>query len=156
MKMNRKTKVAVSVVAGFLALGALAGCQTPVAPEGGVRIDNQNTETPTLNTVRVIDNSLATYQGRSFKVKSVLDVEQVNVGTSATGFPNITVQLRNKSAGEIALEVRTSWFDASGRPVDPAKSWTRIFARPMSMVTYDQGSINQTAKQYFVEVRAAQ
>lgn len=139
--------------AGVLALSA---CATPERPEGGYRIDNQNTVSPTLNTVRVIDGSLAQYKNRKNEVKTVLDVERVNISRSGTGFPQISVELRNKVEADIPLEVRTHWYDASGRPVDTPTSWTRVFARPMSLALYQQTSINPQATQYYVEVRGAQ
>lgn len=137
-------------------IALVAGCQTPPPPEGGYRIDSQNFVNPTLNTVRVIDGSLARYVGRNYRVATVLDVERVNLSRSETGFPRISVELRNKSSFDIPLEVRTSWYDASGRPVDAATSWTRLHAKPMSMVLYEQVSISPAASQYYVEVRGAQ
>lgn len=141
-----------AAIAGALALGA---CQTNT-PEGGYRIDNMNTASPTLNTVRVIDGSLARYVNRKFKVESALDVERINLSRTETGFVRISLELRNQTDQEIPLEVRTSWYDASGRPVDAAGSWTRVFARPMSSALYEQVSINPSAEQYYVEVRGAQ
>jgi uncharacterized protein YcfL len=111
---------------------------------------------PTLNTVRVIDSDLAQFKNRKWQVRTVLDVERINLSRSETGFPRISVELRNKAGQEIPLEVRTSWYDASGRPVDAAASWTRVFAKPMSMALYEQVSTSQAASQYYVEVRAAQ
>lgn len=135
---------------------ALAGCTKSTAPEGGFRIDNQNNFSPTLNTVRVIDDSLARYKNRRYDVKSVLDVERSSLGRTETGFSRISLELRNKTDGEIPLEVRTSWYDASGRPVDAAGSWTRVFARPMSVALYEHVAATPTASQYYVEVRGAQ
>lgn len=148
-----KTKSTYPALAAALLVGA---CTTPPPPEGGYRIDNQNYVSPTLNTVRVIDGSLAHYANRRYEVRSILDVERVNLGRSATGFPQLSVEFRNRANFEIPLEVRTSWYDDAGRPVDSASSWTRLFAQPMSMALYEQGSINQSASQYYVEVRAAQ
>jgi hypothetical protein len=144
-----------SIAVAALLLSA-AACATPPAPEGGYRIDNQNAVTPTLNTVRVIDGSLARYVGRNYAVKTVLDVERVYVTPTPTGLPRIGVELRNKTATMIPLEVRTHWYDASGRPVDTPTSWTRVFAQPMSMALYEQVSISPVATQYYVEVRGAQ
>lgn len=142
--------------AGTASCVVLAGCTASVPPpEGGYRIDSQNSVSPTLNTVRVIDSSLAQYVSKRYDVRTVLDVERVNLGRSETNFPRISVELRNKAEAEIPLEVRTSWYDASGRPVDAAASWTRVFARPMSMVLYEQVSISPAASQYYVEVRGA-
>lgn len=142
--------------AAAAAVLAATGCSTTPPPEGGYRIDNQNFVNPTLNTVRVIDSSLARYKDSRWNVQSVLDVERVNVSRSETGFPRISVEFRNKIGVEIPLEVRTSWYDASGRPVDAATSWTRIYAKPMSMALYEQVSTNLSSSQYYVEVRGAQ
>lgn len=131
------------------------GCKTTM-PEGGVRIDQQNSIRPALNSVRVIDGDLAHYKNRKWKVRSVLDVENVVVSNTGTGFKRISVELRNKADVEIPLEVRTSWYDESGRPVDAAQSWSRVFAKPMSLALYEQSANNPTASQYYVEVRAAQ
>jgi uncharacterized protein YcfL len=142
------------------AVAALAmvatGCSTAPPPEGGYRIDNQNYVSPTLNTVRVIDDSLARYKNSRYEVQSVLDVERVNLSRSETGFPRISVELRNKTGFDIPLEVRTSWYDAAGRPVDAAASWTHLYAKPMSMALYEQVSTSPAATQYYVEVRGAQ
>lgn len=137
-------------------LVSISACTTPTPPEGGYRIDNQNSVSPTLNTVRVIDGSLARYVGRNHDVKSVLDVERVYVTPTPTGLPRIGVELRNKTSVMLPLEVRTHWYDASGRPVDTPGSWTRLFAQPMSMALYEQVSISPVATQYYVEVRGAQ
>lgn len=138
------------------AVGVVTGCATAPPPEGGYRIDNQNAVSPTLNTVRVIDASLARYKNGRYEVQSVLDVERVNLSRSETGFPRISVELRNKTGFDIPLEVRTSWYDAAGRPVDAAASWTHLFAKPMSMALYEQVSTSPAASQYYVEVRGAQ
>ena len=142
------------IAAALLGMAACAPSLPP--PEGGFRIDGQNAVSPTLNTVRVIDGSLARYADRNYRVQSVLDVERAFVSPTATGFPRITVELRNKTSTAIPLEVRTHWYDASGRPVDTPTSWTRSFAQPMSLTTYEQVSISTAATQYYVEVRGAQ
>lgn len=149
------TKTRLFLLTAFGAALTLAGCATE-PPEGGYRIDNQNTVSPTLNTVRVIDDSLARYKNRKYDVKTVLDVERVNLSKSATGMTQISVELRNKTGEQIPLEVRTAWYDSSGRPVDAPQSWTRVFAAPMSLALYQQTSISPAASQYYVEVRGAQ
>ena len=98
----------------------------------------------------------AQYKNRRYQVRSVLDVEHVTVSRSETGLPRISVELRNKSGKAIPLEVRTSWYDASGRPIDAATSWTRVFAQPMAMALYEQVSIKPDAAHYYVEVRGAE
>jgi hypothetical protein len=147
----------LSILAAAAAAAAgLAACETP-APEGGVRIDNQNDVRPTLNTVRVIDNTLARYKNLSkTKVDSLLDVEGAYVSTGPTGFKKITVQIRNKTDVAIPLEVRASWYDTAGVPTDQAQSWTRLFAQPQAMVTFEQSSTRLNSAQYYVEVRGAQ
>jgi hypothetical protein len=147
---------ALRAAAAFLALTALAGCATATAPEGGVRIDQQNNVRPALNSVRVIDGSLARYIGRDYKVDSALDVEGAYVSPGPTGLPKLTVQIRNKTNFAIPLEVRASWFDANGVPTDAAASWTKLFAQPQAMVTFETSSIKGASAQYYVEVRGAQ
>lgn len=152
IKLPTRTLLAAAGLA--IAVG-LAGCETP-APEGGVRIDQQNNERPALNSVRVIDDSLAAYVGRKNKVDSALDVEGAYVSRTQTGFSKITVQIRNKTQTPIPLEARVSWYDVNGVPVDSATSWTKLFAQPQSMVTFEQISIKQSSAQYYVEIRGAQ
>lgn len=149
-------KTAVRTAAALSLMAALAACATPEAPEGGVRIDQQNNVRPALNSVRVIDGSLARYIGRDYKVDSALDVEGTYVTQGPTGLPKLTVQIRNKTNHPIPLEVRASWFDASGAPTDAAASWTRLFAQPQAMVTFETSSIKSSSAQYYVEVRGAQ
>ncbi len=138
------------------ALLMLAACATTSEPEGGVRIDDQNNVHPTLNSVRVIDGSLARYVGSEYKVKSALDVESTHVEPTATGFPRLTVELRNKTKVAIPVEVRASWYDASGAPTDPARSWTRIFLQPASLGVFQTVSVSSASVQYYVEVRGAE
>ncbi|HEX8444604.1 MAG TPA: DUF1425 domain-containing protein [Allosphingosinicella sp.] len=154
--MRNHSKLTMAALIGAATLAA--GCTTPAGPppEGGYRIDNQNVTRPTLNTVRVIDGSLAQYRDRQYNVRSVLDVENIVVSNTGTGLKRISVELRNKAQVEIPLEVRTSWYDPSGRPVDAAASWNRLFAKPMSMALYEHVSSSPAAQQYYVEVRAAQ
>ncbi|WP_304168988.1 hypothetical protein [Phenylobacterium aquaticum] len=153
MKPLKRLSILAAVVA---ATAGLAACETP-SPEGGVRIDNQNDLRPTLNTVRVIDATLARYKNMSkTKVDSLLDVEGAYVSTGPTGFKKITVQIRNKTDVALPLEVRASWYDANGVPTDQAQSWTRLFAQPQAMVTFEQGSTRLNSAQYYVEVRGAQ
>ncbi|WP_309087217.1 hypothetical protein [Phenylobacterium sp.] len=147
---------ALRAAAALVALGALAGCATTQGPEGGVRIDQQNNVRPALNSVRVIDGSLARYIGRNAKVDSALDVEGTYVTPGPTGLSKLTVQLRNKTNYAIPLEVRASWFDANGAPTDAAASWTKLFAQPQAMVTFETSSIKPASAQYYVEVRGAQ
>jgi uncharacterized protein YcfL len=148
------TRIRSTLLITGLALLA-AGCKTTM-PEGGIRIDQQNAVRPALNSVRVIDGDLAQYKNRKWQVRSVLDVENVVVSNTGTGFKRISVELRNKADVEIPLEVRTSWYDDNGRPVDAAQSWGRVFAKPMSMALYEHVASNPAATQYYVEVRAAQ
>lgn len=149
-------------LAALAAIASLAACATPPAPpmgpapEGGYPISGQNAVRPTLNTVRVIDGSLARYVDRNYRVDSILDVENITLSPTGTGLSRISVELRNKSEFAIPLEVRNNWYDQSGRPVDTATSWTRLFAEPMSMVVYEQVAANPQASQYYVEVRGAQ
>lgn len=155
--MSKITHRQILIAAGLSAAAlALASCATPPAPEGGVRIDQQNNVRPELNSVRVIDDSLAAYVGRDNRVDSALDVEGVYLSRTPTGFAKITVQIRNKTGVSIPLEARVSWHDDAGVPVDSASSWTRLFAAPQSMVTFEQASIRQASAQYYVEIRAAQ
>ena len=151
--MFRSKFLVLSAAAAALALSA---CATTEAPEGGVRIDQQNSARPALNSVRVIDGSLAKYVGARYKVESTLDVEGVYVTPTPTGFPKITAQIRNKTNVMIPLEVRVSWYDQYGAPTDGAASWTRLFAQPQAMVTFEQVSTRQTSAQYYVEIRGAQ
>lgn len=152
-----KTAFRAAALASTLAcVVGLAGCATTEGPEGGVRIDQQNDVRPALNSVRVIDASLARYVGRNYKVKSVLDVEGAYVTTTPTGLKKITVQIRNKTDVAIPLEVRASWHDAAGAPTDTAASWTKLFAQPQSMVTFENVSIKPASAQYYVEIRGAQ
>lgn len=144
----------LTLVAALAVAAGLTACATP--PEGGVRIDQQNNIRPDLNSVRVLDGTLAKYVGTKNKVDSLLDVEGAYVSTGPTGFKKITVQIRNKSKVALPLEVRASWYDQSGVPTDSAQSWTRLFAQPMSMVTFEQGSTRLNSAQYYVEVRGAQ
>ena len=147
-----------AAIAGVFVSTALlvGGCAATPPPEGGFRIDGQNDVHPTLNTVRVIDSDLARYRNRRWQVKSVLDVEHVVVTDTGTGLKRISAELRNKAGEDIALEVRTSWYDASGRPVDAAASWSQVFAKSMSTAVYEHVSSSPAAAHYYVEVRAAQ
>ncbi|MFN3585423.1 hypothetical protein [Phenylobacterium sp.] len=152
-----KTAFRAAALASVVACAAgLAGCATTEGPEGGVRIDQQNDVRPALNSVRVIDASLARYVGRNYKVQSVLDVEGTYVTTTPTGLKKVTVQIRNKTDVPIPLEVRASWHDAAGAPTDAAASWTKLFAQPQSMVTFENVSIKPASAQYYVEIRGAQ
>ncbi|MFC3071385.1 putative periplasmic lipoprotein [Phenylobacterium soli] len=150
-----KTRLFRAAAAGAVLL-SLAACATPEAPEGGVRIDQQNDIHPALNSVRVIDAGLARYAGARHEVKSVLDVEGVYLSTTPTGFRKVTVQIRNKTDVAIPIEARASWFDAAGVPTDAAQSWTRLFVQPQAMVTFEQVSARLPSTQYYVEIRGAQ
>jgi uncharacterized protein YcfL len=145
----------IALAAVCVASLALTACETP-APEGGVRIDNLNSEHPTLNTVRVIDSTLARYVGPSNKVKSALDVEGAFLSKGPTGLPKITVQIRNQVNQAIPLEVRVSWYNSAGVPVDSSAAWTHLFTQPQSMSTFEGSSIKFDATQYYVEIRASQ
>ena len=56
----------------------------------------------------------------------------------------------------LPLEVRVSWYDQNGVPTDGAQSWTRLFAQPQAMVTFQQSSARLNSAQYYVEIRGAQ
>ena len=142
----------ILATASLLTAG-LAGCAT--APEGGVRIDQQNNIRPELNSVRVIDGTLARYVGAKFKVDSLLDTEGAYVSTGPTGFKKITVQIRNKTNVALPLQVRASWYDQNGVPTDGAQAWTSLFVQPNAMVTFEQNSARLNSAQYYVEIRGA-
>lgn len=145
----------LTIVAATAALGlGLAACET-TPPEGGVRIDQQNNIRPELNSVRVIDNTLAKYVGRKFKVDSLLDTEGAYVSTGPTGFKKITVQIRNKTNVALPLQARASWYDQNGVPTDGAQAWTSLFVQPNAMVTFEQNSARLNSAQYYVEIRGA-
>jgi uncharacterized protein YcfL len=148
------SKIAL-LAAALGSTAVLAGCATP-PPEGGVRIDQQNYERPALNSVRVLDGTLAQYRGTKNKVVSLLDIEGVYVTKGPTGFSGITAQIRNKTNVALPLEVRVSWYDQNGVPTDGAQSWTRLFAQPQAMVTFQQSSARMNSVQYYVEIRGAQ
>lgn len=146
--------LAIACAAAALAAG-LSACET-TPPEGGVRIDQQNNIRPELNSVRVIDGTLARYVGAKFKVDSLLDTEGAYVSTGPTGFKKITVQIRNKTNVALPLQARASWYDAAGVPTDGAQSWTSLFVQPNAMVTFEQSSARLNSAQYYVEIRGAQ
>lgn len=152
-----------SLICGLMAaaVAATPACaQKEKQPEGGVEINIQNNVRPTLNSVRVIDNTLAQYRKATIfsrrKIDSLLDAEGAYLSDTPTGFKKITVQIRNKTDEPLPLEVRNSWFDVNGVPTDTGSSWTRLFLQPRSLVTYEQISIRMNSAQYYVEVRGAQ
>ena len=148
MKMFAKGVVAAALMA------TLAACDE--GPEGGVRIDNQNQVRPELNSVRVVDPALAQYKNRAgTKVKSALDIENVTVSPSETGFPRLSVEIRNKVDVPLALEVRSSWYDASGTPSDAAQAWSHLYLPPQGVTVYKTVSVNMASRQYYVEIRQA-
>lgn len=151
--------------AAILVMGAVALLATPTLakekqPEGGVQIDNQNNIRPTLNSVRVIDNTMGQYRKAHIfarrKVDTLLDVEGTFVAEGPTGFKKVITQIRNKTDEPLPLEVRCSWYDVNGVPTDTGSSWTRLFAQPRSMVTFEQSSTRLNSAQYYIEVRGAQ
>ncbi|MBB3956052.1 MULTISPECIES: DUF1425 domain-containing protein [Novosphingobium] len=148
MKMFVKGGLALALMA------TLSGCNE--GTEGGVRIDNQNQIRPALNSVRVVDPTLAHYKNRSgTKVASALDIENVTVSPSETGFSRLSVEIRNKVDVPLMLEVRSSWYDASGAPSDAAQSWSRVNLPPQGVTVYKTVSTNMTSRQYYVEIRQA-
>ena len=103
----------------------------------------------------MIDNTLAKYVGRKFKVDSLLDTEGAYVSIGPTGFKKITVQIRNKTNVALPLQVRASWYDQNGVPTDGAQAWTSLFVQPNAMVTFEQNSARLNSAQYYVELRGA-
>jgi uncharacterized protein YcfL len=157
LKFVTPSLIGLVVVAGLTAAPA---CAKEKQPEGGVQIDIQNNVRPTLNSVRVIDNTLAQYRKATIfsrrKIDSLLDAEGAYVSETVTGFKKITVQIRNKTDEPLPLEARASWYDVNGVPTDTGSAWTRLFLQPRSLVTYEQVSTRLNSAQYYVEVRGAE
>lgn len=137
----------------------LTGCTSTTIREGAapaVRV--QNEEIPSagirFNTVNIIDDNLANWQGKAEKRWSKIAVESTNSRRTATGTLEAWGVLRNRTDYPLQIEGRTTFFDQYQVPVEKETSWKRVILPPNGVAAYKEFSTqtNDVAF-YYIEIR---
>ncbi|WP_235525337.1 MULTISPECIES: hypothetical protein [unclassified Sphingomonas] len=69
----------------------------------------------------------------------------------------VMARIVNCTKAPLAIEVRSSFLDASQYPTEPTSVWRVVHIAPLSMATYQERSIGTTAvAHYLIELRSDQ
>ena len=154
--MNKIMKV-VTITIGFSLF--VTGCEQPLIPEGaapGVQVRDPHAPYATvrLNTVNIIDKSLANWHGKEDEKYSKIAVEQTNSRRTATGTLEVWATLRNRTDYPLQIEGRSQFFDSDQAPVEGPTAWQRVFLPANSVATYKEFSTKvEDVAYYYIEIR---
>ena len=93
-----------------------------------------------LNTVNIIDKSLANWHGKEDEKYSKIAVEQTNSRRTATGTLEVWATLRNRTDYPLQIEGRSQFFDSDQAPVEGPTAWQSVFLPANSVATYKEFS----------------
>lgn len=137
----------------------LTGCTAATIREGAapaVRVQNEDAPTAGIrfNTVNIIDDNLANWQGREEKRWSKIAVESTNSRRTATGTLEAWGVLRNRTDYPLQIEGRTTFFDQYQVPVEKESGWKRVILPPNGVAAYKELSTHTNdVAFYYIEIR---
>jgi hypothetical protein len=159
---NRRPRHGLIVVALAFALGlALPACTTWRVDEGpapGVHVRDKRAPNAgvRMDTVAILDPSLAHWRGPEDERYSAIAIERNGARRTTTGTVQVYATIRNRSTVPLAIEARCQFFDAEEVPVEAPSAWTRIFLTPKGVEHYKESSTQiQDVAHYYVEIREA-
>ncbi len=141
---------------GALLLGAvvaLAGCNAINRDEGarlGTRIDDARAPEARINldTVVILDKSLQ--DRRSGKIA----IESSGARRTETGTLQVHAVIRNRTDHPQQIELRTTYFDEFGVPVEGPTSWQRVYLDAQAVGGYRELSARVDGiAHYYIEMR---
>lgn len=161
-RTDRRLRHGPIVVALAVALGvALPACTTWRVNEGpapGVRVRDERVPNAgiRMDTVAILDPSLAHWRGPEKDRYSAIAIERNGARRSPSGTVQVYATIRNRSTTPLAVEARCQFFDAEEVPVEAPSAWTRIFLTPNGVEHYKEFSTQtQDVAHYYVEIREA-
>lgn len=147
-----------SLIIGLIFV-VLTGCTNTVIREGAapaVRVQNDGGPSAGIrfNTVNIIDDSLANWQGKEEERWSKIAVESTNSRRTATGTLEAWGVLRNRTDYPLQIEGRTTYFDQYQVPVEKATSWKRVILPANGVAAYKEFSTHTNdVAFYYIEIR---
>ena len=87
--------------------------------------------------------------------KNKLSIERAGSALTENDTLEVWVMIRNRTNHDQQIEVRTSFFDSMGRPMDDVTAWSRMYLAPNSLNTYRTTSTKQVSD-YYVEIRVGE
>ncbi len=144
----------------FAAIALLQGCSTIEGPEHGVKVavsdvDGKAHVVERYDNIAILNSSLQKTQTGLFnsnRNSNKLSIERAGSALSSSDTLDVWVMIRNRTSYNQQIEVRTSFFDSMGRPMDDVTAWTRMHLSPNSLNTYRTTSVKQVSD-YYVEIR---
>ncbi len=148
------------IKSGLFLMLLLQGCTAVEGPEHGVKVAVSNVDgkahvVERYDNIAILNHSLQkTQTGMSSSKKSTSKLSIERAGSSLTEMDTLEVwiMIRNRTNHNQQIEVRTSFFDSMGRPMDDVTGWSRMYLSPNSLNTYRTTSIKQVSD-YYVEIR---
>lgn len=135
------------------------GCSQAPLREGasvGVNVDHRMAPyaKPRMNTVAIIDKSLADWQGSEEGRRSKIAVEATNSTRSETGTLQVWATLRNRTDYPLQIEGRTHFFGPGQEPVEGPTAWQRVYLDANSVAHYKEFSTKiKGIEYYYIEIR---
>ncbi|MFK5986573.1 MAG: hypothetical protein QM479_14280 [Pseudomonadota bacterium] len=150
----------------FLFLGMmllLQSCTSIEGPEHAVKvavsdIDGKSHVVERYDNIAILDHSLQKSQSNIFSGKmssNKLSIERAGSSLTDVDTLDVWIMIRNRTNHNQQIEVRTSFFDSMGRPMDDVTGWTRMYLSPNSLNTYRTTSVKRVSD-YYVEIREGQ
>jgi hypothetical protein len=138
----------------------LQGCSTIEGPEHGVKVavselDGKAHVVESYDNIAILNHSLQKTQTGFFnsgRNSNKLSIERAGSSLTDVDTLAVWVMIRNRTNHNQQIEVRTSFFDSMGQPMDDVSDWTRMHLSPNSLNTYRTTSVKQVSD-YYVEIR---
>ena len=138
----------------------LQACSTIEGPEHGVKvavsnIDGKSHVVERYDNIAILNHSLQKTKTGMFsggRSSNKLSIERAGSSLTGTDTLEVWIMIRNRTNYNQQIEVRTSFFDSMGRPMDDVSGWSRMYLSPNSLNTYRTTSVKQVSD-YYVEIR---
>lgn len=137
----------------LLAASAALACNSPDPVLRPVAIPADVVVSQALNQVVCLDPDLILDRG---EYDPFLIIERHGSNRTQSGTLAAWATLASRSQDPLSLQVRSTFYDESGGPVEDSQSaWTRFPLAPLETKTFRTSSMSSRAAQYYVEVRLA-
>ena len=143
----------------IVATACLCGCGQPPLREGaspGVNVNHPMAPyaKPRMNSVGILDKSLADWQGRDDRRRSKIAVEATDSKRTQTGTLQVWATLRNRTDYPLQIEGRTHFYGPDQDPVEGPTAWQRLHLPANSVGHYKEFSTRiEGIEFYYIEIR---
>jgi len=154
--MSGTTKLTLLMI---LAIVCLSGCNQPPLREGasvGVNVNDPMAPyaSPRMNSVGILDKSLADWQGRDGRRRSKVAVEASDSKRTQMGTLQVWATIRNRTDYPLQIEGRTHFYGPDQDPIEGPTAWKRFHLPANSVGHYKELSTRiEGIEFYYIEIR---